>query len=192
MNIPRDNGGSSKDNLAKAAQRLRAFQTREPVKLETFKLPWPKRFRQLASLNATSYVSDKDDPLTRAPKSRLADPDGRQGVRKLFRHEHSEDVVVCCGGAPPAGGGTWLEVGEMCSIAQPPLVWYLAELTGLECEDFGGRAFQLQPDKRMGLWASVDTQTLVVLPRALSKVSPDDILVIQGGRLRVTYMGIEN
>lgn len=178
-------------DLQRAKKALRGFQSRHPRDLRTFDLPWPEEVVPIGYVEMTSYRSDKDDPLTRPNHLRQSDPDGRQGVWKLFEHEHDEGVILY-GAQAPRGGKGWL-VSEYPrrSPRQPDLVWYLAEFERLRCQDFAGHEFELLPSKPTQIWATPATDRILLLPKDLRRATAEDVYFLAGGQLRVTPMGIE-
>lgn len=177
-------------DLQAAEKHLRGFQTREPRSLESTPIKWPSTFQAIGTVDATLYRSDKDDPLTRPAHLRQNDPEGRQGVWKLFEHLHGDDVVLYTGALPPGGKG--MRLGDSAEFEEPSVVWWLAELETLRCRDFQGRAFEVLPKKTPTvLWGVPAVNAIVLLPRNRSKVKPSQIGIICGGRMTITPMGIE-
>lgn len=66
-----------------------AFLYRPVVLRAPVRLPSRMRYNVIPGVRALRYISDKDDPLTRHPDDRVADPAGAVGVPKVFRHGHS-------------------------------------------------------------------------------------------------------
>lgn len=182
--------GQAAADLKAAEKHLRGFQTRDPRKLEDTPIHWPATFQAVGLVDATLYMSDKDDPLTRPPHLRRNDPDGRNGVWKLFEHLHGDDVIFYTGALPPGGKG--MQLGDSAEFEEPSVVWWLAELDRLRCRDFEGRPFEVLPSKtKTVLWGVPSVNAIVLLPKNRSKVKPSQIGVICGGRMTITPMGIE-
>ena len=183
----------SENTLKGVTRHLEGFQTRKARDLDYYNLPWPKHFFALGTVATTWYNSDKDDPLTRPPHLRANDPEGRQGVWKLFRHEHGDDVVVYSGDQMPGCEmwEDWLETTFSQRFQKPDIVWWMAELDHLDCVDFEGNPFQLYSEHKTMLWGTPDVSAIILLPEDLRKATPDQIVVVSGGRMTITPMGIE-
>jgi hypothetical protein len=174
---------------AAAEAHLRGFQTREPRDLVEKKVPWPTDFFKMGVVEATLYHSDKDDPLTRPPHLRRNDPDGRQGVWKLFRHEHGADVGLYTGGMLPGADGLGISKRTF-QFTEPPLVWWMAELDHLICSH-GGHKFEVYPKRPTELWGTPNVSSIILLPKDRRGIKPHEIGIIRGGRMTITPMGIE-
>lgn len=189
MNTRNNRSTRHPDPRAAAEQHLRGFQTREPRDLTEKKIPWPTSFLKMGLVEATLYHSDKDDPLTRPPHLRRNDPDGRQGVWKLFRHEHGSDVGFYSGAVLPGGEG--LDISSRKFVfEEPPLVWWMAELDHLVCSNHG-QTFEVYPKRPTVLWGTPDVSRIILLPKDRRGIKPHEIGIIHGGKMTITPMGIE-
>ena len=178
------------DKAFKDAERhLRGFQSRPPKKLEEIEFTLPKIWYPVGDMQATVYHSDKDDPATRPSSLRANDPEGVQGVMKLFEHLHDVDVILYCGA--PDTHDLLVDVKNLRQ-RQPSVVWFLASLDHLRFKDNNGDLMKVLPGPKGGqIWGSPDTHTLYVLPRNVRTATPADCFAIRGGRMGVTPMGIE-
>jgi len=118
------------------------------------------------------YESDKRDP---------GDPngEGRQGVWKLFTHEHGRNVELYSCEKEPGETG-W-------EVDWPEQVAWLGKLTELKYVDLEGKD-RTEHITDMDLWVWDNDRVMMAISRNLSKI--EDVIIWKGGGLRVEGRGI--
>jgi len=147
----------------------RKVTSRKQVNLED-KLP--VRMYPFGTALNVMYKSDKRDPGD-------SQGDGRQGVWKLFTHEHGADVTLYCCEPEGAEDGWEVDWPESCA--------WLGKLTELRYLDETGTEIT-ETVTNMDLWVWEDDRIMMALSRNLSKLT--DVIIWKGGRLRVEGRGI--
>lgn len=153
-------------------QRLfEGFQGRDVRRDEERAVSMPEELFRVSRVLNTVYRSDKRDP---------GDPfgEGRQGVWKLFTHEHGPGVFLY---ATRGWGGPVTSVS--LRPRWPRAVAWLGQLVELE---FPSGTVEF---KSVDLWVGDDHRTILGLPRRKSS-APRPVLLLRGGRMVVEERGI--
>jgi hypothetical protein len=199
------NVADSSHNLANEARQasdlLVAFHSR--LSKKAVNKPWehtlPTRFYCIGEVDRTDYASDKDDPETREPHKRANDPDGVQGVWKVFTHQHDPGVRIYTTRKnygklqrDRGFGGALAPPSDCAEVEWPSLMTYLNELLKFDVLLPDGRIKPLNC-RGLQLWSFPDSNTLVAMRSPNDYDSPDDsIYILHGGDLCVTWRGIQH
>lgn len=180
-----DARGDEVDQIERTARLVEQFQSR-PVR-ERVRLPVnpPEILYAVGEPIQTYYWSDKRDPN---------DPegDGRQGIWKLFRHEHD----LGCGlriysTEAVAGRGATVPGFEPIYVQWPSVIGWLGDWRRVLVDLPNSKRVQIAPrggEDKWGLYVMPEAQACVAMPYGPYR---DKFYLWFGGHLTVTWRGIE-